>query len=86
MKILPLSEAKARLSKLVSTIGATDERIVITRNGRPAAVLISPDEFDSWSETVKIRSNPSLMRDIKKGLKSLKGKGAKTYKIDELFG
>jgi prevent-host-death family protein len=41
LKTLPLSEVKARLSGLVKTVSDTDEEIVITRNGSPAAVLVS---------------------------------------------
>ena len=38
----------------------------------PAAVLISPDEYESLKETIAVRSDSSLMSDIKKGLKALK--------------
>lgn len=85
MKTLPLSEAKAKLSSLIERVGDTDEEIVITKNGRPAAVLVSPDEFDSWKETVAIRSNVSLMRDIKAGAAAFKAKKARPYTLDELF-
>ena len=37
MKILPLAEVKAKLSRLVDQVAKTDDQIVITRNGRPAA-------------------------------------------------
>lgn len=57
MKILSLSEAKIKLNGLVEKVGTTDEEVVITKNGRPAAVLVSPDEFDSWEETIAIRSD-----------------------------
>jgi len=46
MKILPLSEAKAKLSALVDEVRVTDEEVVITNNGRAAAVLVSPDEYE----------------------------------------
>ena len=85
MKTLPLSEAKTKLSGLVEKVHARDEEIVITRNGRPVAVLVSPDEFDSWKETVAIRADAALMREIKVGLSALKAKKAKLYTLDELF-
>ena len=44
MKTMSLSEAKSRLSSLVDSVERTDEEIVIARNGRPVAVLVSPDE------------------------------------------
>jgi len=85
MKTLSLSEAKMKLSGLVNTVSATDEEVVITKNGRPAAVLVSPSEFEGWKETIRVRSDSALMDEIKKGLSSLKKKGAKIYTLDELF-
>jgi len=85
MKTLSLSEAKMKLSKLVDTVSTTDEEVVITKNGRPAAVLVSPDEFEGWKETNLIRSDRVLMEEIKKGLSALKKKRAKLYTLEELF-
>ena len=86
MKTLSLSEAKMRLSSLVKMVSATDEAVVITKKGAPAAVLVSPDEFESWKETIAIRSDVPLMQEIKKGLKALKSKKARLYTLDELIG
>jgi len=44
------------------------EEVVITKNGRPAAVLVSPDEFENWRETLVVRSDNELMEEIKTGL------------------
>ncbi len=86
MKTMSLSEAKSKLSSLVDAIGDRDEEVVITRNGRPAAVLISPDEFDSWKETVVVRSDLELTAEVRKGLKALERKKARLYTLDELLG
>ena len=87
MKTLPLSEAKARLSALVKRVHDLDEEVTITVNGRPAAILLSPDELDSLRETEAIRSDKALMREIKIGLKQLKeGKFKRFTSLDELFG
>jgi len=85
MKTLSLSEAKMKLSSLVDAVQATDEEVLITRNGSPAAVLVSPDEFDSLKETNAVRSDAALMREIKEGLKDLKRGKAKLYTLEELF-
>ncbi len=85
MKALSVSEAKMKLSGLIDTVNATDEEIVITKNGRPAAVLVSAEEFESLKETVAVRSDSALMKEIKKGLKALKMRRAKLYTLDELF-
>ena len=84
MKILSLSEAKMKLSELVEAVYSTDEEIVITKNGRPAAVLVSPEEFESWKETIRIASSPDLMEEIRQGLVALKKK-RKLYTLKELF-
>jgi antitoxin YefM len=85
MRTLPLSEVKMKLSQLIDEISSQDEQVTITRNGRPAAVLISPDEFESWKETVAIRSNAELMSEIRSGLRSLR-RTRRLSTIKELFG
>jgi len=85
MKALSVSEAKMKLSGLIETVNSTDEEIMITKNGRPAAILVSPDEFESMKETIAVRSDLSLMKEIKKGLRTLKMKKAKLYTLEELF-
>ena len=68
MKTLPLSEVKAKLSELVDAVESRDERVVITRKGRPAAVLVSQDDLDSWQETLEITSDRALMTQIRRGV------------------
>lgn len=85
MITLSLSEAKMKLSGLVEKVNATDEEVVITKNGSPAAVLISPDEFESLKETIAVRSDADLMAEIRKGLGALKARKSALYTLDELF-
>ena len=85
MKTLSVSEAKMKLSGLIDTVNATDEEVMITKNGRPAAVLVSPEEFESLKETVAIRSDLPLMKEIRRGLKALKMRKAKIFTLEELF-
>jgi len=58
--------------------------ILITRNGRPAAVLVSPDEYEGWKETQAIRSDRELIAEIRRGLRQLR-KGGKIYTLEELI-
>jgi len=85
MKTLSVSEAKMKLSGLVDSVYTTDEEVIITKNGSPVAVLISPDEFEGWKETVAIRSDAGFMAEVKKGLDKLKKGKAKLYTLEELF-
>jgi prevent-host-death family protein len=74
-----------KLSGLVQAVSDTDEEIVITKNGAPAAVLISPEEFESLKETSAVRYDTALTAEIRKGLRSLKEKEARLYTLEELF-
>ncbi len=85
MKTLPLSEVKSKLSGLVERVRTLDEEILITRNGKPAAVLVSAEEFDNWKETIAIRSNAGFVKEIRKGLATLRARKAKLYTLDELL-
>ena len=84
METLSLSEAKMKLSELIEKVQSTDLEVVITKNGRPAAVLVSPDEFEGWRETIAIKADGDLMSEIKKGIATLKKK-PKVYTLEELF-
>ena len=84
MKTLPLAEVKAKLSRLSDQVAETDEQIMITRNGRPAAILVSPDEYEGLRETQAIRSDRELMAEIQRGLRALK-RGGKIYTLEELL-
>lgn len=66
-RTLPLSEVKARLSEVVDEVVTTQERITVTRNGRPVAVVISTDDLEAIEETLAILSDPAAMREIQQG-------------------
>jgi prevent-host-death family protein len=64
---LPLSSVKAHLSELVDRVEGEHDRVVVTRNGRPAAVLISHEDLEGLEETLAVLSDPDLMRRIREG-------------------
>ena len=84
METFFLSEAKMKLSELIEKVQSTDAEFIITKNGRPAAVLVSPDEFEGWRETIAIKADGDMMSEIKKGISALKKK-PKVYTLEELF-
>jgi antitoxin YefM len=61
---LPLSSVKAHFSEIVDRVEGEHDRVVVTRNGKPAAVLISHDDLEGLEETLAIMSDPALMADI----------------------
>lgn len=83
-KTLPLSEVKAKLSLLVAGIVKRADEIIITRNGKPVAVLMSADEYDSWRETQEIKRDPDLMRQIRENEEAYKRGDFTEYTHDEL--
>ena len=85
MKTLPLSEAKARLSGLVEQVRALDDQVTITRNGRPAAVLVSAEEFERWKETIEVRGDAALMKEIRAGLRALRSRKARLFTDSNLY-
>jgi prevent-host-death family protein len=68
MTTVPLAEARAHLSRLVDEAMRTHERIEITRNGSPAAVIVSAEDFDGLLETLDILADADLVRDIRDAL------------------
>jgi prevent-host-death family protein len=85
MKTVPLSEAKANLSRLIDSVEGHDEEVVITRNGRAAAILVSTTDFESWKETQVVRNDADLAAEIRRGITTLKRGRGKLYTLDELF-
>ncbi len=67
METLPLSQVKAHLSEIADRVEGQHDRVVVTRNGRPAAVLVSPEDLDSLEETLAVLSDPDLMQKIREG-------------------
>lgn len=61
---LPLAVVKAKFSEMVDRVEHTHDRITVTRNGRPAAVLISPDELASLEDTLDLLADPDALAQL----------------------
>jgi antitoxin YefM len=68
---LPLASVKARFSELVDRVQRQQDRVVVTRNGQPAAVLISTDDLESLEETLAVMSDRSLTQQIRASQQSV---------------
>jgi antitoxin YefM len=64
-QILTVTDAKARLSELVAAVATTHDHVEITRNGEPAAVLVSTEELRALRETVAILTDAATVADIR---------------------
>ena len=83
-RTLPISEVKARLPELVAGVQDKEEEIIVTRNGRPAAVLINFDEYERVRETLSILADPEFSKSVQKG-RSYFAKGGKGIELESVF-
>jgi antitoxin YefM len=83
-KTLSLKEARSQFSDIVDRAGRLSERVVVTKNGRPEAVVMGADEFESWVETLELLSNPKAVKSLKQGLKE--AKAGKFHSFKAAFG
>ena len=84
-KILPISDVKARLPELVTGVAEREEEIIVTRNGKPAAVLVSYDEYERLKETLDVLSDANLMKQIRASERYF-ARGGKGLSIQQVFG
>ncbi len=81
---LPLATVKARFSEIVDRVLRQQDRVVVTRNGQPVAVLVSPDDLESLEETLAIMSDPSLVAQIRESEKAIE-RGEPGVELDEVL-
>ena len=84
-KTLSLSEVKTRLPELVAGVQEREEEVVVTKNGRPAAILINVDEYTRLKETLDVLSDPVLMKQISRS-QAFYQSGKKGLSFEDVFG
>ena len=84
-RILPISEVKARLPELVTGVLEREEEVVVTRNGKPAAMLVNIGEYERLKETLDVLSDPDLMAQIRASERYL-ARGGKGRSFEDVFG
>lgn len=80
---MSLAAVKARFSELVDRVERQQDRVVVTRNGKPAAVLISADDLESLEETLAVMSDRSVAAQIRESQKAI-ASGEDGAGVDEL--
>lgn len=83
-RFVSVTEAKNRLLELIRNLKARQEIVAITRDGVPAAVLLSMDQFEGLTDTIELLSEPGAMRSLKRSLKQ--AKAGKWVSDEALFG
>jgi prevent-host-death family protein len=71
-RTMPFTEARSKLSELLDDVERRHEHVVITRNGRPAAVLIPAAELESIEETLEIMQDDDLLQALRESEKDVK--------------
>lgn len=84
-RTLPISEVKARLPELVTGVEEREEEIVVTRKGKPAAVLVNYGEYERLKETIDILSDAELMKQIRRSQRFYAA-GGKGLSLQDVFG
>jgi prevent-host-death family protein len=68
---ISISDARATLPELVDKAKDVMGRFIISKNGVPAAILISTQEYESWMETLEITADTKLVKEIRDGIKDV---------------
>lgn len=84
MTTLTVTEAKAHFLELIRNSDQRLERFIITRQGKPAAVVMNADEFAGWLETLEIMSDKKALKEIRNAKKELEQ--GKTKGFEEVIG
>jgi prevent-host-death family protein len=71
-KVVPFTDARATLSELLDLVEREQEHVIITRNGKPVAIVMSTDEWESWEETIEVLSDPELMAALARSEEDVK--------------
>ena len=79
---LPLAEVKAKFSEMVDRVEHHHDRITVTRNGRPAAVLMSADDLAALEDTLDLLSDPAALADIEQARRDVVA--GNTFSADDL--
>lgn len=80
---MSLADVKTRLSEVVDRLEREHGRVVLTKHGRPAVVLISVEDLESLEETLDILSNPRLLGDVRKGERDMRAGRVEKLTRDE---
>lgn len=82
---LPLADVKNRLSEVIDRLEREHGRVIVTKHGRPAAVMLSLEDLESLEETLEILSDPKLLDDVRKGDRDVKAGRTVRLSHDDLL-
>lgn len=83
---MSLADVKNHLSEVVERLEREHGRVVITKHGRPAAVVLNIEDLESLEETLDVLSSTALMDDIRSGLSDDVVRLTKSEALDLISG
>lgn len=91
MTVLPLSDAKARLSEIAEEVGRTHERVHITKNGKEYVVLLAAEDLESMEATLELLADAAAQERIAQSRDEIaRGEGLSVEEVrrslEERFG
>ena len=81
-KTVPVRELRSKLSQFIDQVADLREHVIVTRRGRPAAVLVPVDEYEALEETAEILSDTDALTAIEEGRQEIER--GETVTLDEL--
>ncbi len=80
---MPLADVKNRLSEVVERLEREHGRVVITKHGRPAAIVLNIEDLEGLEETLSVLSDPKLMRRVRQGQSDIESSKVQELTKDE---
>lgn len=81
-KTVPFTEARARLTELLDEVNERHEHVVITRNGRPAGVVLSSGEYEALAETLEVLEDEEALEALRESEADVRA--GRMYSLDEV--
>lgn len=82
VKIVPFTEARSTLSELLDEVNERQEHVVITRNGRPAGVVLSNEEYEALAETLEVLDDDETLEALRESEEDFQE--GRIYPLDEV--
>jgi antitoxin YefM len=71
VETVPVRELRSELAHFIDRVADLREHVIVTRRGRPAAVLVPIDEYEALEETAEVLSDNESLRAIEEGLRQI---------------
>ena len=86
-RTITLKELRPKLPQIIQEIDSKMDRFIITKRGKPAALMMAVEDFESIMETLEIMSDRKLMKKIRRSQEEIKeGKVIEMAELERKLG